>query len=1170
MDCNFDRGFCEWTQSTTDRFDWTRMQGSTPSPYTGPSYDHTSGGGHYVYIEGNLADTGDLAQLVSPECTATGPHCFRFWYHMYGVARTMALNVYLVENSTPVLMWTATGNKGDRWYSAEVELNISGRFKIILEGVRGNDYRSDVAVDDVSIEFRSCSGTTTAKPPPTPSPSTTTTTATTVTTIGSTTSVETESACVVSGDPHYQTFDKQMHHFMGNCTYTLSKRCSAHSSLPFFNVEAANEYRRGNTRVSYVSYVNVEVDSYRITLQKNRVVKVNGQMENVPVTVTSGLHVGLSGRYVMVSTGFGLRVKFDGDHRVEVTLPSSFREKVCGMCGNYNGDQADDFLNPDGEMEPDSTSLGNSWQVHNESNCSSGPVVLPECSVEEKEIIESKNYCGLIIDDHGPFKKCHSKVAPRDYFVNCVYDLCELNMDVDALCKSLQSYADMCQAQGVDIPPWRNSTFCSIPCGPNSHYEPCSTACPASCVNPNAPSTCNLPCVEGCACDSGYLLHNDRCVSSMQCGCWLDGKHYPVGSEFWTDDTCSTKCTCPSRGGKLTCSATSCPKDYYCGISNGVPGCYPHTYGICRVHNDPHYNTFDKATHHFMGTCTYTLAKLCTNSSSLPYFNVEAKNENRGHPSISYVQQVHIDVYNHRISIVRGNISRVLVGGVWRTLPVTLLAGAITVGRSGRYVVLGTDFKLTVSYDTDHTVEVKVPSSYFNGTCGMCGNYNSLRGDEYMKPDGSQGKDSNELGNSWQVEDGDSSCMPNPPPDFCLPEAEELYGSDSFCGLITKKDGPFANCLSVVNPESFFESCVFDMCALSGAHHLLCDALQAYADACQSAGVNIPPWRNTTFCQIPCPANSHYNVCSSACPATCTDQGAPENCSRPCVEGCECNRGFVLSGGKCVSLDACGCWHNGQYYEKDEVLMEENCERRCQCLGNAWVCTPMSCGPQEICKVQNGHLGCYPESTATCHIYGDPHYKTFDGKLYHFQGACNYTVTETCGNTSVSFTVTTRNEHRGNPTWTAINSVALQLEDVHIAVRKNNLVYVDEVLKTTLPWSPRPGISVSQSGSYVVIDTHFGLQLKFNGDHELLVHVRERYQGKLCGLCGTYSNSQKDDFMRPDKVVVQDFNEFGHSWRVSDDKWPCASDPPPPPPLCPPVLEQEAEQHCGILLAKDG
>ena len=33
---------------------------------------------------------------------------------------------------------------------------------------------------------------------------------------------------------------------------------------------------------------------------------------------------------------------------------------------------------------------------------------------------------------------------------------------------------------------------------------------------------------------------------------------------------------------------------------------------------------------------------------------------------------------------------------------------------SGRYVVLETDFSLHVSYDADHSVEVKVPSSYFN------------------------------------------------------------------------------------------------------------------------------------------------------------------------------------------------------------------------------------------------------------------------------------------------------------------------------------------------------------------------------------------------------------------------------------------------------------------------
>uniref|UniRef100_A0A8C5EYP4 VWFD domain-containing protein n=1 Tax=Gopherus evgoodei TaxID=1825980 RepID=A0A8C5EYP4_9SAUR len=136
------------------------------------------------------------------------------------------------------------------------------------------------------------------------------------------------------------------------------------------------------------------------------------------------------------------------------------------------------------------------------------------------------------------------------------------------------------------------------------------------------------------------------------CGCWYNGKHYPVGAEFWTDDTCSSKCTCPSRGSKVSCSNAACPADYYCGVQNGEPGCYRETYGICRVHNDPHYNTFDK------GGCNYTI--LCDGNSSLPYFNVEAANEHRGgNTRVSYVQYVDVDVYGLRITLEKGGVVKV-------------------------------------------------------------------------------------------------------------------------------------------------------------------------------------------------------------------------------------------------------------------------------------------------------------------------------------------------------------------------------------------------------------------------------------------------------------------------------------------------------------------------------
>lgn len=90
----------------------------------------------------------------------------------------------------------------------------------------------------------------------------------------------------------------------------------------------------------------------------------------------------------------------------------------------------------------------------------------------------------------------------------------------------------------------------------------------------------------------------------------------------------------------------------------------------------------------------------------------------------------------------------------------------------------------------------------------------------------------------------------------------------------------------------------------------------------------------------------------------------------------------------------------------------------------------------------------------------------------------------------------------------------------------------------SLPASPAPGVNISLSGSYVRVSTELGLQLLFSGDDELQVKVSEKHKGKLCGLCGTYTGSQQDDFMRPDGVVVPDFNDFGASWMVPDDEWP--------------------------------
>uniref|UniRef100_A0A8C3XCJ5 VWFD domain-containing protein n=1 Tax=Cyanoderma ruficeps TaxID=181631 RepID=A0A8C3XCJ5_9PASS len=146
-----------------------------------------------------------------------------------------------------------------------------------------------------------------------------------------------------------------------------------------------------------------------------------------------------------------------------------------------------------------------------------------------------------------------------------------------------------------------------------------------------------------------------------------------------------------------------------------------------------------------------------------------------------------------------------------------------------------------------------------------------------------------------------------------------------------------------------------------------------------------------------------------------------------------------------VDPTQCGCWHNGQHYPVGSEFWTDNtCSSKCTCpaRGSKMVCSALSCGEDEVCKIQDGQRGCYPAGTAICHIYGDPHYSTFDGKLHHFQGSCNYTVVTGCDNSSLGFSVTTRNEHRGSQSWTALNSVALSLNGLHIALRQRKAVYV--------------------------------------------------------------------------------------------------------------------------------
>ena len=53
--------------------------------FIGPTSDHTSGKGKYIFIEASSPrKVNDTAVIASPTVNSDGDYCLTFWYHMYG------------------------------------------------------------------------------------------------------------------------------------------------------------------------------------------------------------------------------------------------------------------------------------------------------------------------------------------------------------------------------------------------------------------------------------------------------------------------------------------------------------------------------------------------------------------------------------------------------------------------------------------------------------------------------------------------------------------------------------------------------------------------------------------------------------------------------------------------------------------------------------------------------------------------------------------------------------------------------------------------------------------------------------------------------------------------------------------------------------------------------
>lgn len=149
---------------------------------------------------------------------------------------------------------------------------------------------------------------------------------------------------------------------------------------------------------------------------------------------------------VVELTSIGLLLKWDRTTRVYLKLDEQrWKGRVEGLCGNYNGDVADDFTSPSKGVETNALIFGHSWRL--DDSCMSEDYSLffvHYCSVEfvffsvyfPQAPTEPVDSCKLIpqrqawsqkkcsILKSSVFGPCHSAVPFESFYKRCIFDAC--------------------------------------------------------------------------------------------------------------------------------------------------------------------------------------------------------------------------------------------------------------------------------------------------------------------------------------------------------------------------------------------------------------------------------------------------------------------------------------------------------------------------------------------------------------------------------------------------------------------------------------------------------------------------------------------------------------------------------------------------------------------------
>uniref|UniRef100_A0A673HZF1 VWFD domain-containing protein n=1 Tax=Sinocyclocheilus rhinocerous TaxID=307959 RepID=A0A673HZF1_9TELE len=208
-----------------------------------------------------------------------------------------------------------------------------------------------------------------------------------------------------------------------------------------------------------------------------------------------------AGIYIVTAVKGLLNLIWDNKTSLMLQLDPKFKGKVCGLCGNFDGNANNDFMKHNGEVVTDPADFGNSWKVN--PDCPDLTNMIDFCKESPHRLVWAEKRCSIITSD--VFKVCHTLVDSGLYYDACVKDTCACDTggDCDCFCTAVAAYAAECRKKEACVA-WRSPSICPLFCDyynpPGKcewHYKSCGQPCLKTCKNPSGTCSDQIPLLEG-------------------------------------------------------------------------------------------------------------------------------------------------------------------------------------------------------------------------------------------------------------------------------------------------------------------------------------------------------------------------------------------------------------------------------------------------------------------------------------------------------------------------------------------------------------------------------------------------------------------------------------------------------------------------------------------------